>query len=156
MHIIVGIDTGKTMAFSCLSLEGRLVRTEHKSSAGLDWIIDAIGKVGIPSIIAYDKKPNETVRKIAAAFNAKLYCPKKEMSIEEKMLAAKPFGVTNPHERDALSSAIKAYNQHANKLKQAEHIARMNNIEEVDKIKAKVIEKYSINEAITSKEANRK
>jgi predicted RNase H-like nuclease (RuvC/YqgF family) len=155
MHTIVGIDTGKTMAFVCLDLQGVLVKADHAVSSGTEWVIDAIGKVGIPSIIACDRTPNYVVRKIAASFNARIFYPKGEMSINEKMESAKPFGITNPHERDACAAAVKAYRQHSNKLKQAEHIARVNKVKEIDKIKAKVIERYSIDEAITGRKANR-
>ncbi len=155
MHIIVGIDTGKTMAFTCLSLDGKLVKTNHMASSGLEWIIDAIGNIGIPSIIACDREPNHIIKKIGAAFNAQVFYPKKEISIEEKMEIAKPFGITNPHERDACAAAVKAYNAYANKLKQTEHIARSNKVKEIDDIQAKVIEKYSIEEAISGKKANR-
>ncbi|MFI5412486.1 MAG: DUF460 domain-containing protein [Candidatus Micrarchaeales archaeon] len=155
MHIIVGIDTGKTMAFTCLNLDGKLIRSNHMASSGIGWMIDAIGNIGIPSIITCDKEPNDIVKKIGAAFNAKLFYPRKEMTIEEKMEIAKPFGITNPHERDACAAAVKAYNAYANKLKQAEHIARSNKVKEIDYIQAKVIDKYSIEEALSGKKANR-
>jgi uncharacterized protein len=156
MHLIVGIDTGKTMAFTCLALDGRLIASDHIASKGIDWMINAIGKIGIPSVIACDREPNDIVRKVASAFNAKIFYPGKELSIDDKRSMATPFGITNPHERDACAAAVKAYNQYANKLKQAEHIARINKIKEVDSIKAKVIEKFSIEEAISNKPANRK
>jgi uncharacterized protein len=155
MHLIVGIDTGKTVAYACLDLDGKLVRTSHASSLGQDWLIDSIGRIGIPSIIACDRQPNDIVRKICSAFNAKLYYPNKEMGIDEKREMARPFGISNPHERDACAAAVKAYKAYTNKLRQAEHIARAQKVREIDKIKAKVIERYSIEEAITGKEANR-
>ncbi len=156
MHLIVGIDTGKTMAYTCLALDGRIVGVDHKASGGTDWIIDQINKIGTPSIIACDKEPNENARKIAAAFNARIFYPSKELSSLDKRLIAKPHGITNPHERDACAAAVKAYNVHVNKLKQADRAARMNNVKDPDSIKAKVIGRYSIEEAISNKEANRK
>lgn len=155
MHLIVGIDTGKTMAFTCLALDGRLVASDHVASEGIDWMINAIGKVGIPSVIACDREPNDIVRKVGSAFNAKIFYPSKELNIDDKKDMAAPFGITNPHERDACAAAVKAYNTYANKLKQAEHIARAQKIKEIDRIKAKVIEKYSIEEAISGRKANR-
>lgn len=156
MHLIVGVDTGKTMAFTCLSLDGRLVGADHKASAGPEWIIEAVGNIGIPSVIACDKTPNDAIRKIGAAFNARIFYPSRELSSLDKRLIAKPLGITNPHERDACAAAVKAYNVHINKLKQADHIARINNVKDPDSIKAKVIEKYSIEEAMAGKKANRK
>jgi len=156
MHLIVGIDTGKTVAYACLNLDGKLVRSSHASSLGQEWLIDSIGRLGVPSVIACDRQPNDIVRKICAAFNAKLYYPQKEMGIDEKREMAKPFGISNPHERDACAAAVKAYKAYTNKLRQAERIAREGKVREIDSIKAKVIEKYSIEEAISNKEANRR
>jgi len=68
---------------------------------------------------------------------------------------AEQFGITNPHERDACSAAMKAYNAYSNKLKQAEHIAKGTRAE-MDSIKAKVIAKHSIEEAISKKEVHRR
>ncbi len=156
MHIIVGIDPGKTSAVACLNLSGELLYSSHAAYAGLDWIVDEIKSIGIPSIIACDRQPGEMARKIAASFNAKLFSPEKEMTVLEKREAVRKFDLRNPHERDACSAAIKAYNSYANKLKQAEHIAKSKNIGEIDQIKSKVIEKYSIDEAIRGEQANRR
>jgi hypothetical protein len=156
MHLIVGIDTGKTVAYACLDLNGRLVSSSHASSAGQDWLIDSIGRLGIPSIVACDREPNDIVRKICASFNAKLYYPGKEISIDDKSEMAKPHGITNPHERDACAAATKAYKAYNNKLRQAERIAKEGKVNEIDTIKAKVIGKYSIEEAISNKEVNRR
>ncbi len=156
MHLIVGVDTGKTVAYACLDLDGKLVSSSHVSSLGQDWLIDSIGKLGIPSIVACDREPNDIVRKVCASFNAKLYYPVKEISIDEKREMARPYGTTNPHERDACAAAVKAYKAYTNKLRQAERIAKEGKVNEIDSIKAKVIEKYSIEEAISNKEANRK
>ncbi len=155
-HLIVGIDTGKTLAFACLDLDGRLVFSDHIASQGVEWLISELGKRGIPSVISCDREPNDIVRKVASAFNAKIYHPKNELTIDQKMEIAKPLGIRNPHERDACAAAVKAYNSYANKLKQAEHAARTSGVENVDVIKAKVIERFSIDEAITNRKANRK
>ncbi len=143
------------MAYACLDLDGKLVSVNHMASSGPEWLIDEIESIGTPSIIACDKEPNHAARKIAAAFNARIFHPKRELGITEKMELARPFIITNPHERDACSAAVKAYRAYANKLKQAEHIAKGRGISETDKVKAKVIGRYSIEEAIAGKKANR-
>lgn len=156
MHLIVGVDPGKTSAIACLDLDGRLVFTEHKTHAGIAWIISAIESVGVPSVISCDREPDDTVRKIGAAFNARLFYPKAQMTVDEKREMAKPFGITNQHERDACAAAVKAYRSYSNKLHQAGHTAKQKNVSDIDGIKAKVIGKYSIEEAINKKEANRR
>lgn len=154
-HIIAGIDTGKTSAIACLDLGGRLVLSQHKTFAGVEWLVSAIGEAGVPTIIACDKEPNDVARKVCAAFNAKLYYPARDMGVEEKKGIAIGLGISNPHERDACAAAMKAYNSYANKLKQAERLARSMNVGDVDAIKAKVIGEHSISEAINGRKANR-
>lgn len=156
MHIIIGVDTGKTVAIAALNLDGKIIETKHKSSVGIEWLISEIEKIGTPSIIAYDKKPNKNVQKISAAFNCETFNPHKIVTIKEKQRISKLYNIKNPHERDALTAAIKAYNYYVNKLNQAEHIAREKSIINMDNLKAKVIKKHSIKEAISNNEVFRK
>lgn len=51
---------------------------------------------------------------------------------------------------------MNAYHTFSNKLKQAERIAAENDMADIDEVKAKVLRKYSISEAISGKVANRK
>ncbi len=156
MYLIVGIDPGKTTGIACLDLKGRLVLTNHKQFAGLDWITGTINCAGTPVIVASDKREaSETVRKINAAFNSRLFCPERELRIHEKRAAAKAALIKDPHERDAYVAAISAYNAYANKFKQIEHIA-LEGRGDPEAIKAKVVEKYSINEAMGNRKANRR
>lgn len=155
-HIIVGVDPGKTSAIACLSLEGSLILSAHQVSAGMPWILDRIMEAGTPSIIATDRKVlGDTVRKINAAFRSKLFMPIKDISTMEKRELARRAGIKNPHERDAYAAAVKAYRAYANKLNQAEHISRDSGEPDSDMVKAKIIQKYSISEAIAGRKANR-
>ncbi len=152
----MGIDSGKTSAVVCLTLDGRLILSTHRSSAGMPWIIESIREVGIPSIIASDKKNGTALaKKLNALFNSRLYLPERDISVEEKREIARRSGIKDPHERDACSAAIKAYNTYANKLNQAEHISRLRMVDDIDRIKAKIIDRQSISEAISGRGANR-
>ena len=142
MHIIVGVDTGKTVAVSCLDLDGNLVYSAHMKSGGESWIISSIRGIGIPSIIASDKKTRgEMVRRINSAFNAVVFMPKDNIMLGEKRQLARTKSIKDAHERDAYVAAIKAYNYYANKLKQAKHKAKEKYAINVDEIMAKVIKK---------------
>ncbi|MGC8567889.1 MAG: DUF460 domain-containing protein [Candidatus Micrarchaeia archaeon] len=148
MHIIVGIDVGKTEAVACISLNKQLLYVGHKDSINFEWLVSQIRNVGTPSIIAYDRsKTTEIVRKVAASFNARIFIPDSNLSIEEKRTIANKVGIKNPHERDAYASAIKAYNSIANKLNQSDHMAKVYN-KNSDYVKAMVIRKYSMKEAL--------
>jgi uncharacterized protein len=157
MYLIAGIDPGKTSGIACLDLNGTLVFKDHKMFGGLDWFISTLNKVGTPVIVASDKPEASTiVKKINTAFNSKLFCPDREFKITEKRTTAKSLGIKDPHERDAYTAAIAAYHAYSNKFKQIEHIAQANKYDNIDKIKAKVVGNYSINEALENKKANRK
>ncbi|MGC8649001.1 MAG: DUF460 domain-containing protein [Candidatus Micrarchaeia archaeon] len=151
MHIIVGIDTGKTVAIAILDLNGNFIFSNNKQSGGIKWLINEIESIGTPSIIAADKEPNNIIKKVASVFNCKIYYVKKTMAIKTKRKLSKPYNIKNAHERDALSAALKAYYIYSNKLNQAEHIAKIKNVKNIDDIKAKIINNYSIDEALKNK-----
>lgn len=159
MHLIVGIDPGKTSAIACLDLNGRLVHSAHRANAGLAWIVSSIRMVGTPSIIATDKRRGtETVKKVNAYFNSRIYSPPEDIGKEQKLDASRRSSLKDRHERDAYAAAESAYRAFRNKLLQAEHIARQSSVAaaDLDRIKAKVLDRYSIDEAIHDKKANRK
>ncbi|MCL4411498.1 DUF460 domain-containing protein [Candidatus Marsarchaeota archaeon] len=157
MHIIVGIDTGKTSAIACLNLNGKLVHSSHMADAGVGRLVEAIRAVGVPDIIATDKPASTSfiIRKVNAAFNSVLYAPRKSIPLSEKKTAAKENNIKNQHERDAYVAAIGAYNAYANKLKQAERAAKERNFDDIDALKSKVIHKYSVDEVMMNRKANR-
>jgi uncharacterized protein len=156
MYIIAGIDPGKTCGIACLDLNGRLVITDHRLFGGSGWIVETLNRIGTPVIIASDKPTSSSaVKKINAFFNAKLFTPDREFKVEEKREAAKDNGIKDPHERDAYVAAIAAYRSYANKFKQIEHLAKSNSAVDLEKVKAKVVAKYSISEAINNRKANR-
>jgi len=155
MYLIVGIDPGKTCGIACLNLDGSLIFKDHKRFGGTDWIISTLNGIGTPVIVASDKpQASDMVKKINTAFNATLFTPDREYKIGEKRMTGKNLGIKDPHERDAYTAAINAYRNYANKFKQIEHIAPKNT--DIDEIKAKVVGKYSIREAIENRKANRK
>jgi len=157
MYIIAGIDPGKTSAIACIDLNGRIVFRDHKTFAGMDWFVKTLSGLGTPVIIASDRpSPSEMVRKINSAFNSRLYSPERELRIEEKRVEAREIGIKNPHERDAYVAAISAYRTYSNKLKQAEHAAMEKGYNNTDEIKARVLSKRSIDEALRDIKANRK
>ena len=157
MHMIVGIDPGKTIAVACISLDGRFLGCAHKKFADDGWVVSTIEKHGTPSIIATDKKRiGEEIRKINAIFSSRIFAPEKDLTVEEKRLLTKSANIYNQHELDAYAAAVKAYNTYSSKLKQAEHKSRAAGISSTDLIKAKVIAKYSISEAMLNKKSNRR
>lgn len=156
-HIVVGVDTGKVSALACLDLQGRVIALSHDRYGGAEWLIKTITKYGVPVVIATDRQhANSMLKKLRATFSAALFEPSKDITIEEKRKLARAMSIKNQHERDAYAAAKAAYNSYANKLNQAAAIAAQNSTADIDAIKAKVIARYSINEALYNKSANRK
>lgn len=155
-NLIVGIDTGKTAAIACIDLEGRPQCLLAATSPDLAWFVEKIRESGSPVVIASDKRRNnDTVAKLATIFDAAIYTPKEDISVERKKELARRWKVGNAHQRDALSAAVFAYNHYAPKLNQTERITRGSEVSEIDRVKALVIKKHSISEAIGRKEAGR-
>jgi predicted RNase H-like nuclease (RuvC/YqgF family) len=154
-HLIVGIDPGKTAAIACLDLDGNVIKLATERFAGLQWFVSTISQAGLPVVIACDKKrPDSLVERLAAIFDAVLFVPQTDISlIKKKNLTARRF--SNPHERDALAAAETAYNSYSGKLRQAERLAR-EGAAEIDRVKALVIKKYSVDEAMSNRNAGRR
>ncbi len=130
MYLIVGIDAGIKVGYAAIDLDGKLVSAGVEKEASDEKIVGIISKLGIPSLVASDVYPASSfVQKIAARFNVKVHSPNKSMTTEEKRLIGED--IMNPHIRDAYAAAIKAYNKHANRLRQVDKL------DTEDKIKLK-------------------
>ncbi|MGC8710683.1 MAG: DUF460 domain-containing protein [Candidatus Micrarchaeia archaeon] len=155
-YLIIGIDPGKTAAIACIDLKGGIVCLASERLAGYKWFVETIKKHGVPVLVAFDKKsPDSLVRKISATFGAAIYVPKGDMAVAKKKKVSADSSISNLHERDALASALSAYYAYANKFNQAERLAREKGYSEIEYIKAMVVKKYSIDEALRGKKANR-
>jgi predicted RNase H-like nuclease (RuvC/YqgF family) len=151
------VDPGKTWGVAMLDLEGRLVWASHGSGGSSEDMIGLINSVGRPIIIAGDRKQSsELVRKVNASFNSVLFEPKKDLSVDMKRSLAKDAKISNPHERDAYAAAAYAFKSYVAKFTHAEHLAKRRNADNIDEIKAKVVLKHSVDEAITGRKANRR
>jgi predicted RNase H-like nuclease (RuvC/YqgF family) len=112
--VIVGYDPGISSAVAVLSVEGALLRVLSAKNLDRTEVISACLEVGKPVIVSTDVNiPPDSVRKLSAAFGAKLYFPQSDLTIDEKRELARKFDqesrVKNSHERDAIAAAAKAY-----------------------------------------------
>ena len=151
----MGIDSGKTAAIACVDLDGKVVHISTGRSVGLDWFVDIIRKTGFPVVIAGDKKnPVALVARLSTIFDSVLFVPSSDISVEKKKALASDE-VQNLHERDALAAAMTAYNAYSSKLRQAERTAREMKAD-ADRVKALVVKRYSMYEAVSRKKAGRR
>jgi len=150
MHTIVGVDPGTTTAIAILDLSGNLLGVNSKKEWHHSEIVDYILSFGKPVVIATDKSnPPEFVSKLKASFNAVLYTPREDMSIERKKNLTSKYKTTNDHERDALASAMEAFNSYKSKLLNIEK--RIPEGVDVDMIKAGIIKGLALRELLGKK-----
>lgn len=156
--LILGIDPGMTCGLAVLDLNANLLSLRSEKELTRNDIIKETSNYGVPVYICSDVyPPPEFVKKLCKSVNAKLFSPSHTMSVAEKrevtrkFLEGKNLKVKDSHQRDALASAIKAYQALKNKFEQVEaHIKEMNVDVPLDQVKASVARGVSINEAITS------
>ncbi|BFH73257.1 DUF460 domain-containing protein [Sulfurisphaera javensis] len=154
--VIVGIDPGIEVGISIIDLYGNPVYLDRKRNIDREEIINIIRLNGKPVLIATDVNPvPDTVRKIAAQLKCKIYEPDRPLYIDEKMELVSKFSelhgikIDDPHIRDSLSAALKAYYDFSHKLRQIEgFLGRLDLEIEEDKIVECVIEGNTINECI--------
>ncbi len=142
-YTIVGIDPGTTVGIAILDLEGNVLAVESKKGWGYSDVVEFALSFGKPLIIATDKKsPPEYILKMRASFNCILHSPKEDISVEKKKALTSRIKLLNDHERDALASAIDAYNSYKNKLKNIEK--KIPEGFDADEIKAGIIRGLSL------------
>jgi len=118
LYLIVGVDPGTTIAIAAVDLKGRLVGMWSGRDAGKEKTMEHVRRFGIPCIFASDvARAPDTVAKLAAFANTRLFTPMRDMSQREKAALARSHSPSNTHELDALAAAYKAYHQYENKLR---------------------------------------
>ncbi|MBW9140636.1 MAG: DUF460 domain-containing protein [Candidatus Aramenus sp.] len=129
--LIIGIDPGIEVGVAAIDFYGKPVLLESRRGIDRDDIISLVREKGVPVILSTDVNPlPDTVKRLAGALNSKIYVPEKSLSVDEKqeMLNqyCERFGlkITNPHIRDALAAALKAYNEVEKKIRQSESLIR--------------------------------
>lgn len=122
--MIVGIDPGTTVGFAVLDLDGNLMKIGSFKNKPLSKVVEVISNYH-PVLVSCDVASiPESVKKIASAFNATLFHPKENLSVDEKVKLTREYAPRNVHERDALAAALKAYMHYSSKLRKAKRIAR--------------------------------
>ncbi len=126
---IVGIDPGIVTGIAVVSLDGEVLSLF--SGRGLDRarIIESLTSIGHPVLVCSDVIPApDTVRKVAAALDSKVFYPETPLSTVDKREIAQHFleesestvRAEDTHQRDALAAAVKAYLSLKNKFEEAD------------------------------------
>jgi len=111
--LIVGLDIGTTTGLSIHDLNKNLLYLKSRKHFSTSNIIKQIMIFGIPIIIATDKqKVPSKIKKIASSFNAKIFRPDHDLTIEEKERIVN-ISMKDTHERDALAASLFAFKLYA-------------------------------------------
>lgn len=146
-YAIFGIDPGANSAVCALDLKGSLIACRHAKEGGRETVSSMINSIGVPSAIATDKSvAPDSVRKVAAGYNAALFVPARELTEKEKSSLASGKGFENNHLRDAYAAASMAYRHYANKLRQIDAMG----FEDPDEVKHRVINGSTVFSAIAA------
>lgn len=154
--VIVGIDPGIEVGISVIDLYGNPVYLITRRNIDREDIIDIIRENGKPVLIATDVNPvPDTVKKVAAQLKCKLFIPEKSLSMDEKVDLTTKFSeahgikIDDPHIRDSLAAALRAYYEISHKLRQAEGALRRMDIEiDEDNILGCIINGGTVSECI--------
>jgi len=116
--LTIGVDPGTTTALAVLDADGNVIELKSSKDLTTSDIIERVESLGRPAVVATDVTPvPKAVERIAKSLGARLYTPKRDMTVDEKRELVKGHlsrvkrGPTpsDTHQRDALAAAIKAY-----------------------------------------------
>jgi len=121
--VIVGIDPGTTTGVAVLDLDGELCEVFSARDFSVNDVISFLTKYREVIIVAGDVTPAPRfVEKVSGSLSSVLYTPPKSLTVKDKkervILKFSKNAYRNPHERDALAAALKAYKHYRNKLEQ--------------------------------------
>lgn len=113
--LIVGIDPGNTSAVAAVDLNGDLRLLESSREFPPKDIIMMLIETGTPVVVSCDTASmSSTVAKIASNLGAQKFSPEEDLESERKKnLGGKG---NNSHEKDAVASAMYAYNNLQKKI----------------------------------------
>ncbi|QKQ98163.1 DUF460 domain-containing protein [Candidatus Nanohaloarchaea archaeon] len=133
--LIIGVDPGSTSAVAAIDLEGE----KHLLTSGKNFppheIIEEVIQTGKPVVVTSDKaKMPSKVDKIASSLGAETYVPDRDLEQEKK----KELGHgDNSHEKDALASAVNAYNNLQREIRKIESFSK-----ELEQDKTTIADRY--------------
>ncbi len=149
--IIVGIDPGTTSGYAILDTTGRTIKTRSAKELDIKTMLSEITQEGTAIAIGTDKRNCPSIiQKFAANTGARIILPIADMAVREKQELTKGKEYGNDHERDALASAIKAYNDLQPLLEKIDRTLRLNEQTHLKEKVTKIVvsNNTSINRAI--------
>lgn len=123
MRLIAGVDPGATVGIAVLDADSVTKRVETISRRNFPYseILEWLSGKGEPIILATDKaRVPLLVRRVAAAFGARLVNPPHDLRLAEKKEITSAYNTKTDHESDALAAAFFAKRQFLGTLEKVE------------------------------------
>jgi predicted RNase H-like nuclease (RuvC/YqgF family) len=123
--VIVGYDPGTTSGIAVIDTKKNILAVESKREFLKKEMIELITDKGKAIIVASDKAPMpKNVEKFSSSLGCKLFRLTESLSNVEKYKLVNPYAeeINNNHERDALASALKAYEAFEKFFKKADRV----------------------------------
>ncbi|MDO8339127.1 MAG: DUF460 domain-containing protein [Candidatus Burarchaeum sp.] len=148
--MIVGIDPGTTIAIAAVDLKGRLVGSWSGRDEGKASTLVHMRRFGMPCLFAADvARAPDTVAKLSASCNTRLFTPPRDMTQAEKLELAKDKPHANEHELDAIAAALRAYHHHENKFRLIDREMAEQGLEaRADEVKKLAINGLSVHQSL--------
>lgn len=144
LYLIAGIDPGTTAGIAALDFDGNPVDVLSSKDLGLDKTIRHLMSLGTVSMIATDVNPTPGfVSKLAAQLGSVVFTPQESLTVSEKIVMTKGYGVEDSHQRDALAAALTAFNKFKNKFQKIDSLKLAGG----DNVKHLILQGLSINRA---------
>jgi len=156
--LILGFDPGTTCGLAVLAFDSSPLYVDSHRGLSRGDIVRIVLELGEVVIVAADVMPApDFVVKLAKMLDAVVFTPESLLEASEKQDIAQKYleryrvEVKDPHARDALVAALKAFQHYRNKFEQVEIEAQKTgqNIP-VDEAKALVVRGHSVQKAIAS------
>lgn len=146
-YLIVGIDPGTTTAYAALDLDGNLLALRSSRQLTMADLVEELTRVGRPLVIASDVREMPfSVEKVRRSFSAIPFTPKSEISVDEKLEAARPYACKNDHERDALTAALEAHRHYAHRFQSL--LRRVPGGVDLDEVRAGIVRGLSLEQVL--------
>ncbi len=155
-HLIIGVDPGTNCGLAILTLNASPLYLKSRKGLTRGEITRIVMQYGTPLIVGADVTPvPDFVSKLATMLNAVLFAPESVLEASEKREITRIYSenhqirLRNPHARDALAAAIKAFQHYRNKFEQVEgEVRRLQAPISTEEVKALVVRGQPIQRAI--------
>ena len=147
---ILGVDPGTTTGYAVLDIDGNLIRLKSARDLSVERLLQEVIDAGKIAIVGVDVKYSPRyVKRICRILGARLISPLEDIKEGFKDRITENFRVKDDHQRDALASALLAYNEVKAMFRKVDNRLKERGKEHVsDDVKLLVLKGLSVDDAL--------